>query len=300
MRDARLFITGITGFTGRHLAREASSQGFRCFGLTRNPKNQVEAAESLVTGDLADPRSLEHAVREIRPDYVVHLAAESFVGHKDYREIYTHNIVGTLNLLDALHTHAPEVRKVLLASSGNIYGNASSLPIEEGFLPMPENDYGVSKVAMELAVRLRMPTLPLVLSRPFNYTGRGQSKQFLIPKIVDAYQQGLRDLELGNLDVKRDFSDVRDVVSAYAKLLLSNARSQVFNVCSGQSTSLMEIIERMNRLAGYEMTITTNPDFVRAGEIKDLYGSEDKLRAVIGEYRRYTLNDTLQWMYASG
>ncbi|NVK02939.1 MAG: GDP-mannose 4,6-dehydratase [Oceanospirillaceae bacterium] len=190
-------------------------------------------------------------VKSVQPDYVVHLAAVSFVNHHNVSDIYVANIVATTNLLDALISQNTKVKKVLIASSGNVYGNPIGLPIDEKAQFIPENDYGVSKVAMEYAARLRMRRLPIVIARPFNYTGFGQSEKFLVPKIVAAFKRHDPVLELGNLDVARDFSDVRDVVSAYVRILRSNVEGEVFNVCSGKSVPLREVIRICNKLTGH-------------------------------------------------
>jgi nucleoside-diphosphate-sugar epimerase len=186
----------------------------------------------------------------------------------------------------------------LIASSANIYGSAASLPITENTAPQPANHYGVSKYAMEMAVA-QFTDLPIVLVRPFNYTGIGQHESFLIPKIVNAYKQMQPEIQLGNLDVSRDFSDVRDVVDAYLKLLELPAPAPVYNICSGVPTSLLSIVNSLNEIAGYKISVATNPDFVRANEIKELYGSCQLLEESIGSFRKHNIRETLQWMYQS-
>ena len=155
----------------------------------------------------------------------------------------------------------------------------------------------MSKVTMELATKL-YADLPIVMSRPFNYTGCGQSPNFLIPKIVNAFKAGIRDIELGNLDVSRDFSDVRDVVAAYLRLLETQNTAPAYNICSGTPTSSVNRDRNAERLAGYEMQVSVNPDFVRSDEIKTLYGSPALLESAIGSYRQFVLPDTLAWMLA--
>jgi nucleoside-diphosphate-sugar epimerase len=247
--------------------------------------------------DLLDFARVKQVLNKMQPDYVVHLAAISIVGHGSAEDIYRNNVVGTTNLLDGIIDQCPNIQKVLVASSGNIYGNADRLPIIETASYKPENDYAVSKCAMELAVNVRFSRLPIVITRPFNYTGVGQAEHFLVPKIVKAFKAGQTLIELGNLDVARDFSDVRDLVSAYIRLLESDSYSEAFNICSGQSISLLSIIDSLNELAGYQISVTVNPNFVRTNEIKELYGSDKKLTKLIGRYRKFCFDDTLAWMY---
>lgn len=297
MTQKKVLITGAAGFTGRHFLKAASAMGYQCIAVSQSGIRAIENAAAVIECDLLDFEKLNRVLSTVKPDYVVHLAAISFVGHGSAEDIYRTNIVGTTNLLDATIKQCPDIQNVLVASSGNVYGNAINLPITENAVFNPENDYAVSKCAMELAVNIRFSCLPIVITRPFNYTGVGQAEHFLVPKIVKAYKAGQTQIELGNLDVSRDFSDVRDLVGAYLALLDSDCRSGVFNICSGASISLLSIIEKLNTLAGYNMEVKVNPEFVRTNEIKELYGSDDKLNKLIGEYRQYSFDDTLAWMY---
>ncbi|MCJ8274965.1 MAG: GDP-mannose 4,6-dehydratase, partial [Psychrosphaera sp.] len=275
-----ILLTGAAGFTGRHFIDLAVRSGYRCVALYHKEQHKAafntQSVEGIVA-DLTDKAQLKAQIGEVAPDMVVHLAAVSFVAHDDVSDIYRTNLLGTINLLDSLIELDLGLDKVLLASSGNVYGNTTQLPIHEGLAAVPANDYGVSKYAMEMAAQIRADRLPIIITRPFNYTGIGQAEHFVVPKIVAAYQRGERSIELGNLDVARDFSDVRDVVGAYLKLLQSDVKTGLFNLCSNKATSLLEIIEQLNALAGYQMQINVNPAFVRDNEIKTLYGDNQKL-----------------------
>ncbi|MNP50187.1 GDP-6-deoxy-D-talose 4-dehydrogenase [compost metagenome] len=142
-----------------------------------------------------------------------------------------------------------------------------------------------------------MDKLPIVIARPFNYTGVGQAVNFLLPKIVSHFQRGERVIELGNIDVERDFSDVRMVAQAYTALLQKAPVGEVFNVCSGSAHSLQNVLALMAEIAGYEIEARVNPAFVRPNEVKRLQGDDSRLRTAIGEFDRYPLQDTLRWMY---
>jgi nucleoside-diphosphate-sugar epimerase len=213
--------------------------------------------------------------------------------------MYTSNIVGTRNLLAALATCKRAPEKVLLASSANVYGNTDVPLLHEGCPVRPENDYAVSKCAMELLSQHWSDALPIVISRPFNYTGVGQSPSFLLPKLVDHFARRLAQVELGNIDVYRDFSDVRTVADAYARLLIAGDAGEIYNVCSGVTYSIQDVLLMLADLAGYSIEVHVNPDFVRSNEVKRLVGANQKLSAAIGGLKQIPLADTLQWMYGA-
>jgi nucleoside-diphosphate-sugar epimerase len=291
----RALITGLGGFTGRYLASELEAAGYRVFG-TAHGNDPV--GPDMFAVDLGNREELRRVVTEVRPDVVAHLAAISFIAHGDAEAIYRTNVVGTRNLLEALAEQEKRPSAVLLASSANIYGNAPVEVIDESVAPAPANDYAVSKLAMEYMARLWMDRLPIVITRPFNYTGVGQAPQFLLPKIVGHFQRGERVIELGNIDVERDFSDVRTVASAYRKLLERAPEGEVFNVCSGVAFSLKDVLAMMAEIAGYEIEVRVNPEFVRANDVKRLQGDAGKLQGTVGSLECIPLKETLRWMYA--
>ncbi len=293
----RVLVTGLNGFTGHHLADVLHKAGYDVHGTIRHgevPDERHHVAE------LNDLESLHKVISEVAPHHVVHLAAVSFVAHSDVEDIYKTNILGTNNLLRALtnaNAVAAGLKTVLLASSANVYGNAGVDPITEEQPPHPANDYAVSKVAMEQMAALWADKLPLTVVRPFNYTGVGQSKQFLIPKIVEAFARKAPSLELGNIDVERDFSDVRDVVLAYRGLLEASPRG-TFNVCSERACSLREVLKLATDITGHSMSIEVNPAFVRANEVRRLRGSAQRLQMALPQWSPRPFRETLAWMLA--
>lgn len=295
---SRVLVTGVAGFTGRYLAPLLAAQGHEVHGLVhRRAEELPEGVHEVHEADLADQESIAAAVAAARPDLVVHLAAIAFVGHGDVGEMYRTNVVGTRYLLEALAKAADRPKMVLLTSSANIYGNAHEGVIDETMLPAPANDYGVSKAAMEAIARLYSERLPIVVVRPFNYTGNGQSGNFLIPKIVEHARGRQPLIELGNVDVARDFSDVRSVVQIYARLLNEpGAIGGVFNVCSGRAVTLREILSEVEDLTGHKMELRINPAFMRANEVRTLSGSAALLEGVIGPLPHILLRQTLSWM----
>jgi GDP-6-deoxy-D-talose 4-dehydrogenase len=294
---SRTLVTGAAGFTGRYLVSALAERGAEVLAIVHHGEDDpIVGAASTYPCDLTRPEAIAELVATLRPERAVHLAAIAFVAHGDVEELYRTNIVGTRNLLQALAAGAsPEA--VLIASSANIYGNAREGVLDETMPAAPANDYGVSKVATELVAGLYRDRLPLTIVRPFNYTGRGQSLDFLIPKIVDHVRRRAPEIELGNLDVARDFSDVRAVVDAYARLLETPAAlGGTYNVCSGRAVPLGEVLEIVTRLSGHDMAVRVNPAFVRSNEVRSLRGTAERLEALIGPLAMPSLEETLRWM----
>ncbi|KUO51814.1 MAG: GDP-mannose 4,6 dehydratase [Sphingomonadales bacterium BRH_c42] len=294
----RILITGANGFTGQHLLERLARDGHELHGLLHRASDAASPQlHEAHVADLRDLPVLKEVIERVRPDRVVHLAAIAFVAHGDPAELYSTNILGTRNLLQALASARRQPEAMLLASSANVYGNRREGVLEESMEPEPANDYGISKVTCELLARLYADHLPIITVRPFNYTGRGQSEQFIIPKIVAHARSRSPVIELGNIDVARDFSDVRAVVDSYARLIDEpGSIGGVFNVCSGEAHSLADVIGMVERLSGHHMTVTVNPAFVRADEVKTLRGSRSKLENTIGKLAMPPLEETLSWM----
>jgi nucleoside-diphosphate-sugar epimerase len=279
---ARIFVTGLRGFTGPYLAAALQAAG-----------HDVQGANEADGFDLLQPESLDAALAAVQPEFVVHLAALSAVTHGNAAELYAVNAVGTSNLLEAIGRTCPRVRKVLLASSANVYGNSEADPIDEDVRPAPVNHYACSKLAMEHMARTWFDRLPIVIVRPFNYTGPGQTEQFLIPKLVAHYAQRRLALELGNLDVERDFSDVRMVADAYARLLAVDSAGATVNVCSGVGRSLRSVLEQLQAITGHVPRLRVSVHLVRRAEVRRLVGSNRRLRNLIGELHFVDFNALL-------
>lgn len=294
-----VLVTGGSGFTGRYLIRELKSRGCRVVALSSQPCD----ADAHLSADLLDRSAIESLVLHERPDRVVHLAALSFVGHPNPLDFYRVNVLGTETLLAAL-AMLPRAPRVLLCSSANVYGANASGVVDEGVMPAPVNHYAASKLAMEHLALNWASQLPILIARPFNYTGPGQATHFLIPKIVEHFRQRRSVIELGNLDVSRDFSDVRDMVGAYAGLVdrwpTSAASGDVFNVCSGKATPLRWLLEQLELLAGYQIEVKVNPEYVRRDEIPSLCGDPARLEGWGCLPSRRPLAQTLRDMLEGG
>lgn len=292
-------VTGGSGFTGRHLIAHLKQQGHRVVALASRPAG----ADAHYQVPLEDPvlakESLDRIMQTENPVRVFHLAALSFVGHPTPLDFYAVNVLGTQHLLEACCTLSTPPR-VLIASSANVYGANASGQVSEQIAPAPVNHYAASKLAMEHIASTYAGVLPLLLVRPFNYTGPGQAEHFLVPKIVAHFQRRMEEIELGNLDVSRDFSDVRDIVAAYAEILAdwpgSRQSGQVVNLGSGQATPLREILTTIEALTQHRMQVSVNPAFVRSNEIALLCADTTRLQTWSGYRPRYSLKATLRDM----
>ena len=262
----KILLTGADGFTGRHFAEQATGAGHQIMPLL---------------ADLRDEAALRSEVLAVQPDAVVHLAAIAFVGHADLGAFYAVNVVGTTNLLDALAMLPTPPHRVLLASSANVYGNSEHSPLSETDPPAPANHYAMSKLAMECMAKTYADRLKLVIIRPFNYTGRGQDVNFVIPKIAKHFVEKAPAISLGNLDVEREFNDIQLMCDAYLCIMQHGVPGETYNVCSGHTYSLREVITTFEQLTGHRMAIEINPAFVRKNEVHRLCGNPDKLNALL-------------------
>jgi nucleoside-diphosphate-sugar epimerase len=283
---ARVLVTGCGGFTGQYVKTALGEGGFNVF----------DAKETGTPFDLKQPASIRTVLREVAPDYVIHLAALSFVGHADAAAFYGVNAVGTTNLLDQMLALGAAPLRIVVASSAHVYGNATVEPILEETPPAPVSHYAASKLAMEAMVRTYSGRLNIVMTRPFNYTGLGQANYFLVPKIVSHFKERRPFIELGNLEVVRDFSDVRAVAQAYVRLLSADVPEGVTNLCSGVGRSLRWVLEQLTELSGHSLEVRVNPEFVRASEVHRLVGSSSRMDGALGALPHRDFRETLAWM----
>jgi nucleoside-diphosphate-sugar epimerase len=285
LKKHTILITGARGFTGQYLINAAQNTGLEVITMQSNINDDV---------------SLEKEVLATKPDYVAHLAGISFVPSKDHEAFYRVHALGTSNLLQALTKLQVAPKKILLASSATVYGNSSNhLSIEEQAL-VPVDHYAISKVAMEETAKTFFNRLPIVIARPFNYTGAGQKGNFLIPKLVDHFAQKKSFIELGNLNIEREFNDVNMICDAYLNLLEYGKANEIYNVCSGQAHSLRFVLDSLKKITGHNLEIKVNPDFVRSSEIIRMIGNPKKLMQLLDSHgvtlQIPALEDTLKRM----
>jgi GDP-4-dehydro-6-deoxy-D-mannose reductase len=291
----RALITGGKGFVGQWLAAHLKDRG-------------DDVAVIDVETDVADGAAVRRVMSAVSPTAVYHLAAMTHVGEswENPSQVLRVNVLGTAEILAAARAQ-PVGPRVLVVSSAEVYGVVvpEQLPLVEETPTVPASPYAASKLAAE-AVALqawRGYGQPVVVVRPFNHIGPGQSPNFFVPalakRIVEARRSGRGSLRVGTLTTRRDFTDVRDVVAAYRLLIERGEPGEVYNVCSGRDVAMSEVAAQLLTLAGVDLTLETDPELVRPVDVPVLRGDASKLCAVTGWEATTPLATTLADVLAS-
>ena len=301
-------ITGVTGFAGSHLADYALARGdVEVFGTARwrSPSQNIEHVADRITvidADLRDASSIESLVADIKPDWIFHLAAQSYVvsSWKLPSETITTNIVGTVNIFEAVR-RAKYSPRILVACSSEEYGfvEPDEVPIAEDNPLRPLSPYGVSKVGQDLLSYQYYKSygLEAVRTRAFNHTGPRRGRVFVCSnfaiQIVEA-QKGLRPrVSVGNLDAVRDFTDVRDTVRAYWLALEAGEAGEVYNICSGTGYSIGEVLEKLITIAGTDVAVEVDDTRLRPSDVPLLIGDNAKFTKRTGWRPEVPFDQTL-------
>ena len=288
----KVLITGIDSFTGDYLSSYLRESDYEVYGTSLFSEDVKK-----YKCDITKKEDVLNVLKVVKPDFIIHLSGISFAAHGSMEDFYKVNTIGTTNILDALIELDLNPLKIILASSATIYGNQGIEVLDESLCPMPANHYGASKYAMECLTKNYFNKLNIIITRPFNYTAKGQAEHFLIPKIVKHFKEKKETIELGNLDVSREFNDIGFVCEVYKKLLECKANSEVVNISSNRGIKLLDVIDMMNEIAGYKIKVEVNPAFVRQDEIKSLTGSTQKLFGMIGKIEQKNFEETLKDMF---
>lgn len=293
----RLLVTGLHGFVGETLMRMVASEPELA---------QWKVLDISPTWDVRDRSAAEALVAAAAPDAVLHLAARSWVPDaiRDPETTLQVNVLGTLHLLQALKQEGFQGRMVFVGT-GDVYGHVPDheMPIAETRLPAPRNPYAVSKLAAEaLCYQWTVAEgMEIVLARPFNHIGWGQSDRFVMSDFarqIAEIKLGLREpvVTVGDIEVTRDFTDVRDVVHAYFALLQRGRAGEVYNVCSGSDCAIRSLLERLLELAGVNVRIDTAPERLRKAEQRRVRGDPEKIRLATGWQATTPLDESLTAM----
>jgi len=288
----RALVTGASGFVGRHLVAHLESCDDEVVGTDRSDGGP----------DLLDAEGFEHLLTDIRPEVVYHLAGQADVGRSWSAPVETlrANIEGTHNVLAA--ARSAEVARVVTVTSADIYGlvERDDLPLTESSPVRPVSPYAASKAAADLVAQQAHlgHGQDVVRARSFNHLGPGQSDRFvcsaLAARIVANERSGGSEVRVGNLTPRRDFTDVRDVVRAYRRMATSGVAGQAYNVCSGRSTSVQEVVDRLLEMSPQEMQVEVDPDLFRPADLEELRGDPSRLVEDTGWSTEYALDDTLK------
>lgn len=289
----RLYVTGAAGFVGQYLAQAVAAGVFGECDMVSMPHGL----------DLRDLEGLRASISSARPDWVIHLAARSFVpdSFKDPKETLDVNLLGTLNLLCVLRDVGFKGR-LLYVSSGDVYGAVAehALPVSELHIPAPRNPYAVSKLSAEILCRQWhfSEQMDVVIARPFNHIGPAQDEKFVVPGFASqicrilAGQQEPR-IVVGDIDISRDFSDVRDIVKAYAALLRAGRSGSIYNVSSGREVTIRSILSDLCALASIDPTVEEDRTRFRPNEQRRMVASCEKLQVDTGWKPHISLESSL-------
>ena len=287
----KALVTGSAGFVGHHLVAHLGECG-----------DDVATTDRADGGpDLLDGPSLAQMVSAERPEVVFHLAGQADVRHSwdDPLGTLRTNVEGTLNVLTAARVAG--VDRVVTVTSADVYGAvaAEDLPVAEKTPMRPVSPYAASKAAADiLALQAHLGHgQDVVRARSFNHLGRGQSDQFVCPalaaRIVANERSGGEVVRVGNLEARRDFTDVRDVVRAYRMLAVDGQAGTAYNVCSGRAVAIAEVAERLLSMADHPMRMEADPALLRPVDIPELRGDASLLQAATGWVPVHNLDDTL-------
>jgi len=295
----KALVTGIKGFVGRYLEQELVKNHFEVYGVIE----ELPDKEIYFRGDILDHEFMVKTISDLQPEVIFHLAGFTSVKASwDSPELAMKvNKGGTEILYEAIISSSSDT-KVILISSAEVYGIPQQSPINENHPTNPVSPYGQSKLAQE-AVAKANHSVKTIICRSFPHTGPEQKPIFVVPsfaKQIAAIEKGQQEnISVGNLEAKRDFLDVRDVVRAYRLLAESSLWGQTYNICSGKSYSIKEVLETLIALSRAKIKVVIDPTKLRPSDIPVLWGDNSKLTKDLAWSPaisfRQTLEDTLNY-----
>jgi GDP-4-dehydro-6-deoxy-D-mannose reductase len=297
----RALVTGAGGFAGRHLVRRLLGCGWEVTGTALTEQEMADAECPMIRCDVTEAAAVEAAVEQARPQAVIHLAAVAFVpdARRNPGLAFRVNVLGTQHLLESVQSHAPRAT-VAVVSSAAVYGAVPSAaqPIREDQPVAPADVYAVTKAAVEALARACAERVRVIILRPFNHIGPGQSAEYVASsfarQIAEA-EAGLAEpvLRVGDLEARRDFTDVRDVAEAY-RLAVERCRPNTpYNICSGRAVAIGELLERLVAQSRCPVRVEQDPDRMRPSDVPLLHGSPERFASETGWRPQLDLEQTL-------
>lgn len=302
----KVLIIGITGFAGTSMYHFLTHEDISLYGTFRHSTKNRNIVDNfnraiLLECDINDVYSVERVLNEVQPDIIFHFASyvSVFSSFKNPLPIFQTNIIGTANLLEAVKKIVPEA-KILIPGSAEEYGKVpeDKMPIKEDYPLNPVNPYAISKKVQEEIGLYYFKTFGLNIhfTRTFHYTGPEQPLGFvcsdLAKQVVDAERGKIKSVKVGNLEAKRDFTDIRDVVKAYWAVINSGNAGEVYNVCSGKSIKIQEILDKLIKFSGKDISVEIDENKLRPSDVPDFVGDNMKLKSM-GWMPEYTIDDSL-------
>ena len=304
----KVLITGMDGFVGAYMAKLCLEKGAEVYGTTYKATTEgidaIKGKVTLIECDIRDSKAVAGLVKDVKADWIIHLAAQTFVpsAWENPALTYNINIIGSLNLFEAVKNSENYDPKILVACAANEYGHIKKdeVPITEKTPFNPDNPYAVSKVAVDMMayqyfLSKKMKTIRV---RPFNIVGPEQSILFVasdFAKQIADIEAGKKEpvIMVGNLEAKRDFSDVRDAVKAYWLLLEKGVAGEVYNVCSGNGMSIQQLLDMLLKLSTVKIEVRQDPKKMRPSDVPIIVGSYEKLKK-LGWKPEIRLEETLK------
>ena len=304
---ARVLVTGAGGFVGPHLVAALTARGASVRGAGLGSPPAGVRLEMWQEADFADMAQAGAAVAAAKVDAIVHLAGQSSAARsfEAPEETFRANVSGTWTLLEAVRTHTPGTR-VLVVGTSEVYGPMPpGTPATEENAFAPVSPYALSKAAAEEVARAYAAAhgLDVVRARPFSHTGPGQSDRFVVPSFarqLAAIEAGRAEpvLRVGNLDVTRDISDVRDIVTGYAALLERGVAGEVYNLCRGEGIHLRQLLSELVAMARVQVKVEVDPARLRPADMPWLVGDASRIRQATGWRTERPLGATLGDVFA--
>jgi GDP-4-dehydro-6-deoxy-D-mannose reductase len=301
----RILITGGTGFAGPHLIRCLKPSGAKLIVVSsRSPLTQ-EAGVDYCKADIRNGDDIAAVARAANPDQIYHLAGISSVAASwnDPRRTFDVNVIGSCNVLEAA-MRLPSPPRILNVSTAQVYSPSDSALTETSAI-LPDNPYAATKAMAELLMVQYQKSVSggIITARAFNHTGPGQLPTFVLPsfaKQLAEIEAGLRPplLKVGNVNVVRDFTDVRDVVVAYCEILDQGTIGEVYNVCSGRPVLLADVVKEFQKNCRVPVRVEVDEVRFRRGEVLQMAGDPAKINRATGWRPQISLEDTIRDLLA--
>lgn len=272
---ARILITGITGFVGGEVARQAIELDHEVSGISFSHEN-----DRCLRCDISDKQQVLEVIRTLDPEIIIHCAGIASVTKGSTIDYYQAHVVGTENIISALDALGGRRRLVLLSTAA-VYGNQPVSVLHENLIPLPVSHYGMSKYVCERLVNMAAENHDITNLRLFNLIGPGQSDDFIVAKLVHHYQRYATSIRLGNIDTIRDFLDIHTAATRILDIAFNpKSYGETINLCSGLGYSIRQMLEVLDEITGTKMGVVSAPELIRKSEIWSLLGSTEKFESI--------------------